>query len=136
MEQDIKVLEQLKGRWRDIGFGDKMCVCTCREQLAITNILNELERLKIENKNITRELLARTEKLNEYYKTGSKWHLVSIYYPKLIKAIEQKICGKSLSAPEGWVYLNDLEEIINNFKQEEIEQNIKIKKKFSHEKEC
>lgn len=48
MEEDIKVLENLKGRWKDIGFGDKMCVCTCREQLAIENILNELERLQKE----------------------------------------------------------------------------------------
>ena len=46
MEEDIKVLEQLKGRLRDIGFGDKMCVCTIREQIAIANVLNELKRLQ------------------------------------------------------------------------------------------
>lgn len=79
MEEDIKVLKQLKGKWRDIGFGDKMCVCTVREQIAIANVLKELEklqkdnealeyqlkRLHAENNNITRELLARTDKLND-----------------------------------------------------------------------
>lgn len=105
MEEDIKVLKQLKGRWRDIGFGDKMCVCSCREQQAIVNILNELERLQkdnealeyqlkrlhAENNNITRELLSRTNKLNELLEENYKLNRKIIRYTRYLEIKDKKL---------------------------------------------
>lgn len=68
MEEDIKIVwEQLncEACWQEDISTCKNCEWKCRQFKAFENILNELERLKTENSNITRELLARTNKLNE-----------------------------------------------------------------------
>lgn len=67
MEEDIKLLKEMqnnciKSMMKGAIYTDEKAE---RKSLAIENILNELERLHTENTNITRELLARTDKLND-----------------------------------------------------------------------
>lgn len=78
MEEDIKILKDFINQYKETqemykddeiqAEIERSCYFEEVPAIAIENVLNEFERLKIENKNISRELLARTEKLNEYYK--------------------------------------------------------------------
>lgn len=41
-----------------------------------------------------------------------------ILYSELIKKLDKSVIGRSLSFPEGWIRIEDLEKIINQYKGE------------------
>lgn len=42
----------------------------------------------------------------------------AILYSELIKKLNKKVTGRSLSFPKGWIYIEDIEKIIKQYKEE------------------
>lgn len=82
---------------------------------------DKIKELETQNENITRELLSRTKKLEQYYKLDDTLHLHNIPYKKFKKELEDKIIGKSLTVPDGWISLECLQNMINEYRKEIIE---------------
>lgn len=89
---------------------------------------DKIKELETQNKNITRELLSRTKQLESYFETEKEWHFADFPYKHIKKEIEEKVIGKSLSVPDGWISIESLLEIINKHKKEILDKKVKENK--------
>lgn len=83
MKEEIKILRTF--------LEDRMAVYNEDLDICLKNVLNELERLKTENSNITRELLARTNKLNELLEENYKLNRKIIRYTRYLEIKDKKL---------------------------------------------